>query len=152
MIVLSFILENIISNCNTIFLPIFTLISIIYLKNKKHYFLASFIIGIVYGLITDMFLLEGISFLLCSYTIYLLYKNLPNNYLIHLLITIIIILQYRFFNFLILILGRIIEFDLNKLLVSIYGSLILNLIYTSFLYFIICFKNKKRKKYIYLNR
>ena len=139
MIVVSFILENIFTNYNTLFIPTFTLISIFLLKEKSKFFIISFIIGIIYGLIiSKFFLLEGINFLLCSYSIYYLNKQLPLSYFSHILISILIIIQYRIFGFTILCLSKVIEFNLNNLLVSIYSSLILNILYTSLLYLFIC--------------
>lgn len=140
--IISFILDNLISNFinhNSLFYPLFTMLSliIIYPKfNKKDnkYYIYSFILGLIYDItVSDTLFLNAFIFLLLSYILNYIFKKIPYNYLSILIISILTIIYYRLVTYLTLILLNYLNINILILLKSIYSSLILNIIYISIL-------------------
>lgn len=134
-IIVSFLLDGIISSVNNIFFPLFTLLSLViiypYFKNNYiKYIIYSFTVGLFYDVIytNTPFFNAGI-FLLFGILIYYFFKHFKNNNLNNLLLGIGIIILYRLFTFLILSFAGYISFSFLNLFDSIYLSLIINLVY-----------------------
>ena len=143
MIIISFILDNFISNFinhNSLFYPLFTLLSLIiiypkFIKKINKYYLTSFLLGLIYDIaVTDTLFLNAFIFLLLSYIINYIFRKTPYNYLSVLIISFISIIYYRVITYIVLLLLNYLNFNLLTLLKSIYNSLILNIIYITILY------------------
>ena len=152
LIIISIILDGVFSNFSNIFFPLFSLslLPIIY-KHKKNLIIYSLIIGLIYGLIfTNMFLLEIISYYICSLFIICFFKKFNYNIYNLLLNTLLNIILYRTINFIVLSLSNIIPFSISLLFKSIYSSLILNIIYIILIYLITNKKNVIKKNINYI--
>lgn len=152
LIIISIILDGVFSNFSNIFFPLFlfSLLPIIY-KYKKNLIIYSLIIGLIYGLIfTNMFLLEIISYYICSLFIICFFKKFNYNIYNLLLITLLNIILYRTISFIVLSLSNIIPFSISLLFKSIYSSLILNIIYIILIYLITNKKNVIKKNINYI--
>ena len=148
-IIISFILDNIISNLinyYSIFYPLFTLLSLVLIyphfnKKSKKYFICTFIFGFIYDIsVTDTLFLNAFIFLLLAYLLKYTFNKLTYNYLSVLLLSLGAIIYYRAVNFLILVVINYLSFNIGLLFKSIYCSIILNVIYISVYYLI----NSKR--------
>ncbi len=151
LIIISLIFDGLLSSFSNIFIPLFTLSSLVIIyKKKKNFIWYSLIIGLLYGIIfTNMFLLELISYYLCSIFIVIYFDKMKYNLMNTFLITIINIILYRTINFLILCFSRIIKFNIFLLFKSIYSSILINLIYIAIMYFVFIkiFNKSNKKKY-----
>ena len=143
MIIISFILDNFISNFinhNSLFYPLFTLLSLIIIypkltKKINKYYLISFLLGLIYDVaVTDTLFFNAFIFLLLSYIVNYIFRKIPYNYLSVLIISFISIIYYRLITYIVLLLLNYLHFNLLTLLKSIYNSLILNIIYITILY------------------
>lgn len=147
-IFISFILDNIISlflNHNSIFFPLFTLLSLIiifsYNLKNHHYFLLSLGIGLLYdAAFTDVIFLNSSIFLLLSLVIYLIFKAINYNLFNIILLSLLLIISYRIITYILFLLYFNISFNIYTLIRGIYSSIIINIIYILILYFI---RNKK---------
>ena len=118
----------------TYLIPLFTLVSILFLKKNKHYYIYLFILGFIYDLFfTDIIFLHSIIYLLLGLII-----NIFNNKNIFLLLMIITI--YQVFIYLIYTLLGHININLKELLFTMAHYYIINIFY----YFIlrIIYRNK----------
>ena len=149
-VIVSFILDNIVSNFlnyNSIFNPLFTLLSLVLIypsfnKRSNNYYIYVFILGFIYDVaITNTLFLNAFIFILLAYFIKLIFNKIPYNYLSVLIITLCSIIYYRVITYAILIILNYLDFNLFYLFKSIYTSILLNIIYISILYLII---NSKR--------
>lgn len=131
----SFYLEGILSiiiNINFL-LPLTTLVSLIIIYpylfgNRKIYYLICFITGILYDIsYTNTLFLNAFTFLLLGFIISFIY--LYSNTLKLIIITIIIIVLYRFIIYGILVFIDYTSFNIMILLRSILYSLLFNIIY-----------------------
>lgn len=153
-LVISFLLDNLISfflNTNLLFNPLLSLVSLIIIfryyhrKDENKYLITSFVLGLVYDIVcTDTVFLNAGIYLLLSLFIIKFYKIFSYNLLNSAILLIIVIIIYRSITFLVLSNFNFISFNLYHLLRSIYSSLILNLLYLSFLFL----KKKKYKRYL----
>ena len=100
---ISLFFDNLISlfiNNNSIFFPLFTLLSIIFLNSlnlkEYHYFLLSSLIGFIYDIIfsNNIFVNTGI-FLFLSLIMYLIFQKINYNFLNVFITSILIIVLYR---------------------------------------------------------
>lgn len=147
-IIFSFLIDNIISlliNQNSIFFPLCSLLSLIiifsYNLKEYHFFILSFVIGLIYDVVftNSLFLNAGI-FLLFSLIVFLLFKKINYNFFNVLLISSLLILMYRIITYFLFLLSFDVLFDFFTLFKGIYSSFIINIIYITILYFI---RNKK---------
>ena len=137
-IIISFILDSIVSNfisLNTLFAPLFTLISLIIVypyfnNNHKQFLITAFITGMAYDLIyTNTIIIHGLLFLAIAFLIIKLNTIFSNNYLNVVIMTIISIIIYRLISYGLLLITNNISFNWMVLLKSLYQSLIMNIIY-----------------------
>lgn len=152
-VIISFFLESIVSNFigidSKILVPLFTLISLIiiypYFKsNNSAYLKACILIGLFYDFVyTDTLILNAMAFLTIGYFItkynYLFSTNIPN---LCIMIPLAIII-YRIFVYSILCLSEFISFSWDNLFLSIYSSLVINIIYGILIYLITNYFAKK---------
>ena len=144
-LIISFVLDSIISNfisLDSLFFPLFTLMALIivypYFNNNRHkYFGICLITGICYDLIyTNTIIIHGMLFLVIGFLITKLNLIISNNYINVAIMAIVCIIIYRFLAYGLLLITASTSFDFFSLLKSIYSSLILNVIYVSLSYVI----------------
>lgn len=118
---------------NTFILPLFTLVSLLFIKRNNKYYIYLFILGFIYDLFfTEIILLHSIIFLLLGVFIKLFKRN------ILLLITIITI--YQILIFIIYSLLDIININILEFLFIMSHYYIINIIY----YYILSIIYKKK--------
>lgn len=137
----SVLLDNIISifiNRNSVFFPLFTLLSIVFLNLKEsHYFLLAFIIGFIYDIIfSNNIFMNASIFLFLSLVIYLIFNKINYNFLSIFLTSILIIVIYRIITYLLFLLNSNNSFNINTLFKGVYSSIIINTIYITIVYLI----------------
>ena len=140
----SFFLDGVLSKYispNSIFLPLFTIVSLVLIypyfnNNNNRYFKYIAILGLLYD----------IAYMnMAFYNFFIFIKYLLSHRLyINIIITIILIIVYRFINFVFanITIKHVSWYDLFK---SIYSSLILNIIYCIIIYLISEWYSKKHK-------
>ena len=137
-IIISFVFDSIISNfisLNTLFAPLFTLMSLIivypYFNGKhKNFLITSFFTGVAYDIIyTNTIVIHGLLFLAIGFIIIRLNVIFSNNYLNVVIMAIISIIIYRLVSYGLLLITNNISFNWIILLKSIYQSFIINVIY-----------------------
>lgn len=117
---------------NLFIIPLFTIVSIFFLK-KKNYYLFLFLLGFIYDLFfTEVIFLHSIIFILLGLIITLFKKNL--------LLVLFIITLYQVLLFVIYSLLNLINIDIKEFLYILSHYYVLNIIY----YYIlrIIYKNK----------
>ncbi len=124
---ISLILETIVSNVvgiNSIFIPLFFIMSLILIYPKEDYLIICFICGLIYDIcFYNSLFINTISFILIG----LLIPNLK-KYNIYFK-SIIVIIFYRFISYSMLVLIGYTKFNISLLFKSIYSSIILNIIF-----------------------
>ena len=141
MIVISFILQIIINNLinyNSYFIPIFPIITIIFInkKNISIFYLKSILIGLIFDIINNTYFFNFILFFIISVFIYKL-SYIKNEYFYYLISFILIILIYNFVYYFIYY-----DFNIVNSFNYISHYIISNLI---FLLFLILYKRIKNK-------
>lgn len=107
-------------------------------KNKDKYFIYCFIVGFLYDLVyTGTYFLNSGLFLVIGICVSYINGVTPNNFIVTILELIFLICVYRIFSFMFMFFNGIVSFDLDILCKSIYCYLITNVLYGSFLYFIL---------------
>jgi len=145
--IISLILDGIISvyTNNTMFIPLFTLTSLLityknYERKEKIYFIFLSIIGLIYdALYTDIILLNTFVFIIIGLIIKLLNIYLSHKLTSNVVKLLVIIIFYRVITYIILCILNYINFEFIILFKSIYNSIFLNIIY----FFIITFIDNK---------
>lgn len=151
--ILSFFLDSILSKyipSNSIFLPLFTIVSIVLIypyfnNNNYRYFKYIAILGLLYDItIMNMLFYNFFIFMMLGFINIFIKYLLSHNLYINILNTIILIITYRFINFIFINIttGNVGTIELFK---SIYSSLILNIIYCIIIYLITEWYSKKHK-------
>ena len=134
------------------FTPMFTLISIfiiypLYRKKEKYYFIALFILGIVYDLMyTNMLFFNATIFIIIGLFTKIINKNLELSILKNIIYIIFIIIIYEFVTAIILYIYNIVPISIDKVLYKIIHSIILNVIYGDILFLFIKVLPKKYKE------
>ena len=145
-VIISFVLDNLISNLtnyNSILYPLFTVLSLILIykdfnRKNNNYFIYSFILGFVYDVaVTDTLFLNAFIFLFLSYLIRIIFNRITYNYISVLFISIGSIIYYRIVTYLILNILNYLNFNIILLCKSIYSSIVINIIYISVFYLIV---------------
>lgn len=150
---ISFFLDGILSKYispNSLFLPLFTLVSLVIIypyfnNNNYRYFKYIAILGLLYDIAyMNMLFYNFFIFMLLGFVNIFIKYLLSHRLYINVIVTIILIIIYRFINFIFIniTIGNIDFYDLIK---NIYSSLILNIIYCIFIYLISEWYSKKHK-------
>lgn len=144
--IISLLLDIILSNYIlkvSYFLPLFTLVSLIYLKKDKYYLFKCMSVGILYDLIfTEYIFLHITIYLILGYIILLFYKSFRYTYITNLIMTIIIITLYEFLLYIIFYILKIEILSTEYFIYIIKHYYLLNIIYTSILSIIYYIKHK----------
>jgi len=155
--IISFFLDNFFSvnnfsiNDHHLFVPLFTLISLIIIypfcnNNDKKFYQISLILGLCYDIIyTNTFLLNTFVFLLMALLINFINVWLSNNIINNILMTIIVICFYRTVTYIILVIIGYLNFDVKELGMGILNSLIINIIYVVTTYIITDYISRHKK-------
>lgn len=107
-------------------------------KNNNRYFVFCFVLGFLYDFIyTGTYFMNAGLFLIVGFFVSYINSITPNNFLVSVLELILLIAIYRFFSFLFLCINGFIDFNFVLLFKSIYSSILVNLIYGAFLYFVL---------------
>lgn len=152
-VIVSFFLESIVSNFvgidSKVLVPLFTLVSLIIIypyfnSNNKDYFKTCIVIGLFYDFVyTDTFILNAMAFLTIGYFI-TKYNYLFSTNSVNLCIMIpLSVTLYRIFIYSILCLAGFISFNTDNLFLSIYSSIVINIIYGLIVYIITNYFAKK---------
>lgn len=158
-LIISFILEGIVSNivsANSLLFPLFTIISLsavypLFNKDNKKFYLYSLFVGFIYDIVfTNTPFINTFSFFLTAYMIKLLYEYITVSKFNIVLIDIVVIIFHQTVLYLILCLFNYTTFNEITLLTSLYSSLILNVIY-GFILFLITKHIQEKKEYKYRN-
>lgn len=157
--VLSLLLDGILTNFTSymqgdlsLFYPMLTLVSLIIIypffqKDRKKYLLSAFVLGIIYDLFyTNLFIFNGVIFVIMGLLIIFIYKNIPTNFLTIILYAVVVIISYEALTSLIFIISQLETITLIDILYKIGHSLILNIIYVELLYLIMKLIPKKYTK------
>lgn len=150
-VVLSFLLDGVFSNIfpiNSVFYPLFTLVSLIivypYYSNNSDYFKYSALIGALYDLIyTDTFIFYALLFLIIAYIISKMSGWFADNYLSLLIITLVSIITFKILSYILMVATGNLPLDLGTLLKGIYSCLIVNIVYAILLSMFTTFVSKK---------
>lgn len=149
--IISFLLENFMSiifpstlSSVSFFTTIYTIIGLVilypYFSNYKKYYLLVIIFGLLFDILyTSTFVLNVVLFLTVAIVIKVLYDIFPENIFMTNLISIIVIVLYHLFSFIILSIFGNINYDIMLLINIITHSLLMTIIYTSISYFVIKF-------------
>lgn len=160
-LVISFLLEGIMSNMfsstlssisyfTTIYIIIAFAIIYPYFDNDKKYFILIFIFGTLFDILyTSTFMVNTFIFIIIGIVIKILYNILSDNVFMTNIISYISIIAYHLLSFIILIITGYGDYSIILLFNIIIHSIIMTIIYTSISYFVIKFLYKKLNiKYI----
>lgn len=113
------------------FLPLFTVVSLLFLKGEKYYYVKLFILGFIYDLLfTELIFIHSIIFIILGLIIRILKRN--NIIVLILIITIyqiLLYLSYTLFNKININLGEFIYIIKNYYILNIICYIILRIIY-----------------------
>ena len=160
-LVLSFILDNFMSNIfpstlndASIFTTIYIIISFVviynYFDNDKKYFILLIIFGLLFDMLyTGTFIFNVVLFLCIGIFIKILNNIFPINIFTINIISLFSICLYHIMSFIILSLVSNIDYSFMLLINIIIGSILMTIIYTSISYFVMKYiYNKFNVKYI----
>ncbi len=149
--IVSFFLDGILSRYispNSLFLPLFTIVSLViiypYFNDNARYFKYIAIMGLLYDIAyMDLLFYNCFIFVILGFVNIFIQYLLSNSVYINVMISTIIIILYRISNF---IYANIVGYvSCKDLFVTIYSSLLLNIIYCIILYNISDYFSKKYK-------
>ena len=107
-------------------LPLFTLVSLIFLKKDNHYFIKCFLIGILYDLVfTNLFIINGILYLFIGFII----KRINNSIIKNIITGILIIFLYQLLLFILFNISKYQIYSLNEFIYILPKYFIINIIY-----------------------
>lgn len=154
--IISLVLDGILTNFLpymvnnlTFFTPMFTIISVflifpLFCDDYKKYLIYIFILGVIYDLFyTNLFVYDGIIFLLFGLITISIYKNFEVTKFRLLLYIVLFICLYEFIFAFVILLFQLVPISFSKIFYKIGHSIIINLIYGEFVYLIINLLPKK---------
>lgn len=152
--VVSFLLDGILSHFiarNSLFLPLFTIISLIlifpYFRNNRYRYLKYIaILGLLYDIAyANTIFFHFFIFMILGILVILWFYFLSNTWYTNLGISFILIIVYRVVTYLFFVLFQNMTFSFQSLIKGIYSSLLLNIIYCLIIYFSTYPYRKKHK-------
>ena len=115
-------------NKSSLFLSLFSLISLIFLKKNK--LLNAFIFGFIYDLLfTNLYFFNALIFLLIELLIIKYFKYFKFNYINNIILTIIIILIYFLISFIIFNITKLNIITFKELFYILKHFIIINILY-----------------------
>ena len=148
----SFFLDGILSryiSSDSLFIPLFTVVSLViiypYFNNNNHrYYRYIAILGLLYDIVyMNMLFYNFFVFMLLGAINVFIQYLLSNRLYTNIIITFIIIIAYRIMNWIYANTGGYVS--LKELIISIYSSLIINIIYCIILYSLSEYFSRKYK-------
>lgn len=140
----SFFLESIFSNfismSSTLFLPLFTIVSLVIIypffkKEISTYYKTAAILGLFYDIVfTDTVIVNFFLFLIVAWAIDKMNYMLSNNYLNVGIMSLLSVVLYRILSYFVLVIIGYFPFSIFALEKGITSSIILNVIYGVFMY------------------
>lgn len=82
-------------NSNSLFLSLFTIISLLYIKKDKNYYIKLFFLGILYDLIFTNYLVDPFIFLFLGFIISFLLKKIDKSIISYIFSGLLIIFIYQ---------------------------------------------------------
>ena len=151
--VLSFLLDGIITkyiSTNTIFLPLLTVMSLIiiypYFKEPYKYFRYCSILGILYDIVyTNTIFYNFFIFILLGLIITFFYYIFSNRLLNTIILGFIIIIVYKFINYVFILIIKNNNLNFKVLLTNIFNSLLLNILFLILGFILTKYYSKKHK-------
>ena len=129
------ILINRFINQDSLFIPLFTLVSILFIKNNKYYYIKLFFIGFLYDLLfTNYYVLNAFIYLIIGFINNMLLRIIDKNIIGYIFITIIDIFIYQLFLFLIFKIFRVNSYDLYDFIFIIKHYFLINILYLLLIY------------------
>ena len=129
------ILINRFINQDSLFIPLFTLVSILFIKNDKYYYIKLFLIGFLYDLLfTNYYVLNAFIYLIIGFINNMLLRIIDKNIIGYIFITIIDIFIYQLFLFLIFKIFRVNSYDLYDFIFIIKHYFLINILYLILIY------------------
>lgn len=145
---LSILLEIIFNNIfksSSLFLPLFTIISIMFLQTNTMYLIKVSLLGLLYDLFfTDYYILHIFIFFILGLIVLLFYKKFKFNIINNIILGLFLLIMYQFVLFLIFNIIKVNIINFNEFLYIIKHFLIINLIYV----FIVTLLYKLKEKMI----
>ena len=133
-LILDLVINKIISN-KSIFLPLLSIISIIYIRHDHKYYYKVLLLGLVYDILFSyIYFINVIIFFIIGF---LLNKILKRNELIYyIFISILVITIYQLLLYIFLYVLGYNSYSFNELLYIFYHYYLLNIIYSIIIYYI----------------
>ena len=150
-LVISFMLDNFMSNIFpstlsnvSIFSTIYILVSAViiypYFSNERKYYLLVVIFGILFDILyTGTFIFNMVLFLVLSILVKILNNVFPENVFTTNIISVIVVSGYHILSFIILSIVGNINYNFILLINIILGSVLMTIIYTSISYYVMKF-------------
>lgn len=148
-VIISFILDGLVSLCCYHFIPLFSVVSLILIypyfkRDSPRFYLMALGMGLMYDVIyTNTFILNMLVFLLIAYLVKAINNVLSNNPYMVTLMSLIIVTIYQFVTFMVLVITGYHTFNINKLFTGTIYALPLNIIYVFAIYLITDYLSKK---------
>lgn len=139
-------------NSFSLFMPLFSIVLVIYLykffeNDLISYFIISSFIGLIYGIsFTSTGILYLVIYFLIAFTTGIAASYFKPHFIVNLIILMITIIIYLLITYFILIMFNIIDFNIFNLLFGIVSSLLLNIIYLAVISYL-DYKTTKKKTY-----
>lgn len=156
----SFFLDGIVSlflDKNSIFIPLFTLMSLIVsyplIKNKRKIIIISTTLGLLYDIVyTQTLFTNTIIFFVIGLIVLSIFKYIKYNTFNSVIACFLIIISYRILSYISFFAFNDVELNLSLIFKSIYSSILINLVYIftfNLFYYLLKIEDKKPDKYIY---
>ena len=111
---------------NSYLLPLFTLLSLLFLKKDENYLIKCFLIGVIYDLVfTNLFIIDGIIYLFIGFIIKKIDYNLLNN----IIFGVIIIVLYQLILFILFNITKYQIYTIDEFIHILPHYFIMNIIY-----------------------
>lgn len=159
LIVIALLLDGVLTNILpfliqdlSLFTPLLTLVTLFiiypfYRKKERKYLITIFIVGFIYDLFyTNLLFFNAILFLIIGLISSYINRKLEVNCIRLILYILIIIVAYESLTGLILFIYNIVPITIPKVIYKITHSLVLNILYIEFIYFIIKIIPERFKK------
>ena len=128
---------NKVINNKSLFLPLLTLISIIFLKKDSKYYIKVQLLGMVYDLLfSNLYFINIILFFFIGYLSKIYLRRFNDSIFSYLILSILVLTIYQFLFYIISLLIGESSYNIYEFLYIIYHYYLLNIIYTIILYFI----------------
>jgi len=116
-------------NNNSLFLSLFTISSLLFIKRDKNYFLKLVFLGLIYDLIFTNYILDPFIFIIIGLIIKFFYSFLEEGIINNIFILLIVLLFYIIILTIFLNVFKINIIDFNNILLILRHFVLINIIY-----------------------